>query len=142
MNVNSTVPSASAGVKVASAVTSFPSKLVVFDELYRADTLLAVHKDIDAEDQTVEIRVPKIGTTATFEDGEKEIIANEEITIIDSVAYSDLKPGKEYTVSGVLMDKETGKAFLDINGEEVRASTTFVFASGELSMLFFLRICT
>ena len=102
------------------------TKLVVFDELYRADTLLAVHKDIDAEDQTVEIRVPKIGTTATFEDGEKEIIANEEITIIDSVAYSDLKPGKEYTVSGVLMDKETGKAFLDINGEEVRASTTFV----------------
>jgi hypothetical protein len=102
------------------------TKLVVFDELYRADTLLAVHKDIDAEDQTVEIRVPKIGTTATSEDGEKEIIANEEITIIDSVAYSDLKPGKEYTVSGVLMDKETGKAFLDINGEEVRASTTFV----------------
>ena len=102
------------------------TKLVVFDELYRADTLLAVHKDIDAEDQTVEIRVPKIGTTATFEDGEKEIIANEEIAIIDSVAYSDLKPGKEYTVSGVLMDKETGKAFLDINGEEVRASTTFV----------------
>ena len=102
------------------------TKLVVFDELYRADTLLAVHKDIDAEDQTVEIRVPKIGTTATFEDGEKEIIANEEITIIDSVAYSDLKPGKEYTVSGVLMDKETGKAFLNINGEEVRASTTFV----------------
>ena len=102
------------------------TKLVVFDELYRADTLLAVHKDIDAEDQTVEIRVPKIGTTATFEDGEKEIIANEEITIIDSVAYSDLKPGKEYTVSGVQMDKETGKAFLDINGEEVRASTTFV----------------
>ena len=102
------------------------TKLIVFDELYRADTLLAVHKDIDAEDQTVEIRVPKIGTTATFEDGEKEIIANEEITIIDSVAYSDLKPGKEYTVSGVLMDKETGKAFLDINGEEVRASTTFV----------------
>ena len=102
------------------------TKLVIFDELYRADTLLAVHKDIDAEDQTVEIRVPKIGTTATFEDGEKEIIANEEITIIDSVAYSDLKPGKEYTVSGVLMDKETGKAFLDINGEEVRASTTFV----------------
>ena len=102
------------------------TKLVVFDELYRADTLLAVHKDIDAEDQIVEIRVPKIGTTATFEDGEKEIIANEEITIIDSVAYSDLKPGKEYTVSGVLMDKETGKAFLDINGEEVRASTTFV----------------
>ena len=68
----------------------------------------------------------EIGTTATFEDGEKEIIANEEITIIDSVAYSDLKPGKEYTVSGVLMDTETGKAFLDINGEEVRASTTFV----------------
>ena len=102
------------------------TEVVVFETLYREDIELATHAQIDDEGQTVEIRVPKIGTTATFEDGEKEIIANEEITIIDSVAYSDLKPGKEYTVSGVLMDKETGKAFLDINGEEVRASTTFV----------------
>ena len=99
--------------------------LVVFDELYRADTLLAVHKDIEDEGQTVEIRVPEIGTTATAEDGEKEIVAAQEIVLVDKVSYEDLKPGKEYTVSGVLMDKATGKPFLDINGQEVTAETVF-----------------
>ncbi len=101
------------------------TKLVVFDELYRADTLLAVHKDIEDEGQTVEIRVPEIGTTATAEDGEKEIVAAQEIVLVDKVSYEDLKPGKEYTVSGVLMDKATGKPFLDINGQEVTAETVF-----------------
>ena len=99
--------------------------LVVFDELYRADTLLAVHKDIEDEGQTVEIRVPEIGTTATAEDGEKEIVAAQEIVLVDKVSYEDLKPGKEYTVSGVLMDKATGEVFLDINGQEVTAETVF-----------------
>ena len=100
------------------------TKLVVFDELYRADTLLAVHKDIDAEDQTVEIRVPKIGTTATSEDGHR-VDPLGEVTIFDEVSYTNLKPEKEYTVSGVLMDKATGKAFLDADGKEIKAETTF-----------------
>ena len=100
------------------------TKLVVFDELYRADTLLAVHKDIDAEDQTVEIRVPKIGTTATSEDGHR-VDPLGEVTIFDEVSYTNLKPEKEYTVSGVLMDKATGKAFLDSDGKEIKAETTF-----------------
>ena len=101
------------------------TKLVVFDELYRADTLLAVHKDIDAEDQTVEIRVPKIGTTATSEDGHR-VDPLGEVTIFDEVSYTNLKPEKEYTVSGVLMDKATGKAFLDADGKEIKAETTFI----------------
>ena len=101
------------------------TKLVVFDELYRADTLLAVHKDIDAEDQTVEIRVPKIGTTATSEDGHR-VDPLGEVTIFDEVWYTNLKPEKEYTVSGVLMDKATGKAFLDADGKEIKAETTFI----------------
>ena len=101
------------------------TKLVVFDELYRADTLLAVHKDIDAEDQTVEIRVPKIGTTATSEDGHR-VDPLGEVTIFDEVSYTNLKPEKEYTVSGVLMDKATGKAFLDADGKEITAETTFI----------------
>ena len=101
------------------------TKLVVFDELYRADTLLAVHKDIDAEDQTVEIRVPKIGTTATSEDDHR-VDPLGEVTIFDEVSYTNLKPEKEYTVSGVLMDKATGKAFLDADGKEIKAETTFI----------------
>ena len=40
-------------------------------------------------------------------------------------SYTNLKPEKEYTVSGVLMDKATGKAFLDADGKEIKAETTF-----------------
>ena len=103
------------------------TELVVFDELYRVktNTLIAEHKDIEAESQTVKIFVPKIGTTAEFEDGSKEIIANKEIVVIDTVSYKDLKPGREYTVSGILMDKATGSPFLDADGNIVVGKTVF-----------------
>ena len=103
------------------------TELVVFDELYRVktNTLIAEHKDIEAESQTVKIFVPKIGTTAEFEDGSKEIIANKEIVVIDTVSYKDLKPGREYTVSGILMDKATGSPFLDADGNIVVGETVF-----------------
>lgn len=103
------------------------TELVVFDELYRVktNTLIAEHKDIEAESQTVKIFVPKIGTTAEFEDGSKEIIANKEIVVIDTVSYKDLKPEREYTVSGILMDKATGSPFLDADGNIVVGETVF-----------------
>ena len=41
--------------------------------------------------------------------------------MIDTVSYKNLKPGTEYTVSGRLMDKETGK---DLN-PAVTATTKF-----------------
>ena len=47
------------------------------------------------------------------------------------VKYHNLIPGKEYTVSGVLMDKETGKAVLRETGEPVTASKKFTAESGE-----------
>ena len=104
------------------------TKLVVFDELYRVETntQIAKHKDLQAESQTVTVRVQKIGTTAQFEDESKEIIAHKEIVLVDTVAYEDLKPGREYTVSGVLMDKATGKPFLDVEGNTVLGETTFI----------------
>ena len=104
------------------------TELVVFDELYRVETntQIAKHKDLQAESQTVTVRVPKIGTTAQFEDESKEIIAHKEIVLVDTVAYEDLKPGREYTVSGVLMDKATGKPFLDVEGNTVLGETTFI----------------
>ena len=50
--------------------------------------------------------------------------SEEQATIVDTVLYSHLLPGKEYTVKGTLMNKETGEEVL-INGEEVTAETTF-----------------
>ena len=71
---------------------------------------LATHADIDDEGQTV--NYPKLHTTATDKStGEHESLddSTSDITIQDVVHYSGLYPGREYTVSGVLMDKSTGK---------------------------------
>ena len=101
------------------------TEVVVFETLYREDIELATHAQIDDEGQTVKIRVPEIGTTATSEDGHR-VDPLGEVTIFDEVSYTNLKPEKEYTVSGVLMDKATGKAFLDADGKEITAETTFI----------------
>lgn len=45
--------------------------IVVFESLYRDGMELAVHADIEDEDQTVTVKVPEIGTQATTE-GKKE----------------------------------------------------------------------
>lgn len=68
-------------------------------------------------------KIPELGTTATI-DGKKEFTVNGDITIDDVVSYKHLTAGKEYTISGVLMDKATGKAFL-VDGEEIRSEVTF-----------------
>ena len=69
-------------------------EIVVFEDLYRENVLLATHTDINDEGQTVKIKNPEIGTKATA-DGKKEITADK-ITITDVVSYKDLTPGKEY----------------------------------------------
>lgn len=70
--------------------------IVVFESLYRDGTELAVHDDIEDENQTVKVKVPEIGTKATAE-GKKEITASDRVVIEDIVSYKNLTPGKEYT---------------------------------------------
>lgn len=82
------------------------TSLVVFETLYKDGKELAVHADIEDEDQTVKVTVPKIGTKATV-NGEKSATAKGDITIEDTVSYKNLTVGKEYTVKGILMDKAT-----------------------------------
>lgn len=81
-------------------------------------------------------KIPELGTTATI-DGKKEFTANGDITIDDVVSYKNLTVGKEYTVSGVLMDKSTGKTFL-VDGKEVCSEVTFTpeTADGEVTVSF------
>ena len=81
-------------------------------------------------------KIPELKTTAAI-DGKKEFTANGDITIDDVVFYKNLTAGKEYTVSGVLMDKATGKAFL-VDGKEVCSEVTFTpeTADGEVTVSF------
>ena len=81
-------------------------------------------------------KIPELKTTATI-DGKKEFTTNGDITIDDVVSYKHLKAGKEYTISGVLMDKSTGKAFL-VDGKEILSEVTFTpeTADGEVTVSF------
>ncbi|MBC1907642.1 VaFE repeat-containing surface-anchored protein [Listeria booriae] len=98
--------------------------VVAFERLYQNGKEVAVHTDINDANQTVTFKTPEIGTTATDQNGEKELNADNEVTIIDVVDYKDLIAGKEYTVQGILMDKATNAPVL-VKGEEVRGETTF-----------------
>ena len=103
------------------------TELVVFETLLRGDKEITSHKDAGDEGQTVTVSHPKIGTSAAdAEDGDKVIIADPENVLTDTVTYTDLVRGKEYTVTGTLMDKATGEALLDAEGNPITASTTFV----------------
>jgi len=99
-------------------------QVVVFERLYIGDTEIATHADIEDKDQTVSFTEPKIGTTATGKDGEKQLSISRTAAIIDKVKYEGLTIGEKYTLKGTLMDKSTGKALL-VDGKEVAAETTF-----------------
>ncbi len=97
--------------------------IVAFERLYRAGRLVGTHEDVNSEDQT--LVVPVIGTTATASDGEsKTVVQSENTAIVDSVAYENLTPGREYQVVGVVMDRTTGRVFHD-NITTSSASTVF-----------------
>ncbi len=110
--------------------------VVVFEDLYQGENVVASHADINDEGQTVTFGQPEIRTTATI-DGEKTAEPAEQITITDTVEYSGLTVGQEYTLKGVLMDKETGEPLL-LNDQQVTSETTFTPAepSGTIDVLF------
>ena len=110
--------------------------VVVFEDLYQGETLVASHADLEDEGQTVTFGQPEIGTTATIND-EKTAQPAEQITITDTVEYSGLTIGQEYTLKGVLMDKETGEPLV-IGEEQVTSEATFTPAetNGTIDVLF------
>lgn len=97
-------------------------QFVAFEKLYTNEVEVTSHEDIEDEGQTV--YVPSIKTKAA--DAKTKIntsCEDKEITIIDTVTYKNLHVGETYQVSGVLMDKSTGKPFLDAKGKEIRSKS-------------------
>ena len=90
------------------------------DEIY---PVLINKNGQEIEIKVVNNRVPEIRTKAAV-NGEKTAVADDELTIEDTVYYTHLIPGREYTVKGILMDKSTGAALL-VNGKEITAEITF-----------------
>ena len=110
--------------------------IVVFENLYADEVELAVHADIEDENQTVTVKIPELKTHAEA-DGKKEVTAEEKITITDTVNYKNLTVGKEYTVKGILMNKSTGKPFM-VDDKEITAEVTFTAetADGNIEVVF------
>lgn len=107
----------------ASAIA--PTTVVAFEHLEYKGIEIAVHEDIEDEDQTVYI--PEIGTTALGQDTEDHIEkAKEDAVIVDTVEYKGLEVGREYVMTGKLVDKVTGEVITDAEGNEITASETFI----------------
>ena len=91
----------------------------------RGEVLLARHEDVRDQDQSIHL-VPEIHTTMN------DIVTNshygmigEDVVLEDTVAYYNLHIGETYTVTGVLMDKQTGLPVTQ-NGQVITSTTTFV----------------
>lgn len=86
--------------------------IVIYEYLYREGKLVCEHADIDNANQTVRMTepVPEIDTTATdAEDGDHEAEADADVTVVDEVRYENLEPGREYVLTGTLIDKTIAK---------------------------------
>lgn len=115
--------------------------VVVFENLYLDGKEVTSHADIEDEGQTIEFIPPpdaEIGTTALDKDSNSHTAkAGEKTTIVDTVQYEGLTPGKEYTIKGVLMDKATNAPLL-VGGNPVTAEKTFKpkMSSGKVKLEF------
>lgn len=75
------------------------TSLVAFESLSYNDNEIASHADVNDSGQTVIITKPKLSTTATDAlDGDKNLIGEDNATIVDTVHYMNVTPGKTYKV--------------------------------------------
>jgi hypothetical protein len=102
--------------------------VVAFEDVSRDGVTVATHADVTDEGQSVHFI--DIHTTATDKaDGDHEITAAQTQTVVDRVEYTNLVPGKEYTITGTLHlvnDDGTDAGVLsDASGNKVTATKTF-----------------
>ena len=122
------------------------TSLVAFESLSYNDNEIASHADVNDSGQTVIITKPKLSTTATDAlDGDKNLIGEDNATIVDTVHYMNVTPGKTYKVTGTLYEKVTDKdgkvtkkQLLDADGNPVTAETEFIpeTAFGDVDVTF------
>lgn len=101
--------------------------LVVFEKLYKNGEPVAEHEDFNDADQslTPEKETPpetkvEIHTTADLKDVDDDGTA----TVVDTVKYYNLTPGKTYVLKGILMDKSEDREVL-VDGSRVTANKEF-----------------
>lgn len=119
--------------------------IVVFESLERTGVEIASHADIEDGKQTTTVTRPQIGTTALDgHDGDKNVVTDGKTTVIDTVEYKNVIPGKTYTLKGSLHVKVTDEEgnvtekALEVDGKPVTAETTFTpeKADGKVEVTF------
>lgn len=109
------------------------SSITVFEDLYHGDVKIATHPkgdstgwtDDDVKPETV--HYPEIRTHAVdSETSDHAGTVYDDVKVMDDVTYNNLVIGKEYTLSGILMNKDTGAPIKDNDGNDVIAKATFV----------------
>ena len=123
-------------------------EFVVYEEAYVNGTLIAAHKDIDDKSQTIKFPKPEIKTTVEDDSSKTQMIYSSEpteVTLTDTIRYTELHPGKEYTVTGKVVDYESARkikeqnpdisekelfakadTIKDADGKDVTATKTFI----------------
>ena len=127
-------------VDISLDVRGYENKqMTVFQTVYDSEgRVIAEHKALDDRDQTLEVRKIRIETSASDKaDGDKNLVSEGEVIILDSVSYENLIPGRTYTVEGILIDKSTGKEFMT-DGKTVTGKAVFMpeTANGRVDVQF------
>lgn len=126
-----------ADAKTAAALAG--NTIVAFESLSRDKFVVATHADINDEAQSV--HYVKIGTTLTGDDKKSKTVDVTDdkgnahpASLIDTVAYENLVPGIEYTMTGQLM--RDGKEF----GSPVSVKFTPKEANGTVEIPFIVDV--
>ncbi len=104
-------------------------KSVVFEEYLYADAdrtiLITEEEDLGSPEQTVYFFGDVLlGTTLLDEETDSHIaMADDHVTLTDMVEYEGAIVGETYTMTGTLMDHETGLAVTDKDGNEITAQS-------------------
>lgn len=109
--------------------------VVVFEYLFYNEgdeTALTTHEDLEDAAQTVTFTNPSVKTSASnASTGKKTFSPYEKAELVDTVTYTGLIPGHEYTLVGTLMekvktgDKFEGKDVMDKDNKPLTATATF-----------------
>lgn len=105
-------------------------KYVSYVEIFLGSELVASYKDIN--DSKESFLIPKI--TTKLRDNETGIdlsYADETISLTDTISYSKMMVGANYKIKTKVIDMETGKELVDVNGNAVKVPDTEKTAEAE-----------
>lgn len=118
--------------------TDMDGDYVIFDLLTSDGQVMAVHADASNEAETFAVEQPRISTEATdATDGDHVLLPSMDAKVIDSVSYSGLMAGHEYTLNGVIVNKSDG-SMLYVGDKSVEAEAKFTpnASSGSVQLEF------